>query len=174
MAGNRKDSVDSASSTAPNARRRVFPGAWKAFKAKFNYQTAVTPATSSLDGLYVEVFDDMETIVVDSKMDGDKDRVEHKPVTNLEKKVYDLNFLLELGKKATKAPHPLRFSSDAIKRTYLSSSHISSKRVQPPHLICPTFEIFTWSRCFKVDLSAIPAPFNFVVALHKTKALLSL
>lgn len=125
MASNRRDSVDSTSPTSPKVGRGRFQGAWNAFKAVFNTHTAATPATQILDGIYVEVFDDMETAVVNSKMAGNKEHVEQKPMTNLEKKVYDLSFLLELGKKEAKAPHPLRFSSAAIKGAYLSSSHIS-------------------------------------------------
>lgn len=119
MASNWRDSVSSASPTSPQVERGRFQGAWNAFRARFSTNAVDNPATQTLDGIYVEVFDDMETAEVNSKMVGDRERVKQKPVTNLEKKIYDLNYLLELGKKETKAPHPLRFSIDAIKRTYL-------------------------------------------------------
>lgn len=148
MVSNSEDSVNSASPTSPKVGRGLFQGAWNAFKAVFNAHADDTPATQILDGIYVEVFDDMETKEVNSKMAGNKEHVEQKLVTNLEKKVYDLNFLLELGKKASKAPHPLRFSSDAIKRTYLSLFHISLKLCLSTGIISQTSVRFTRSRCF--------------------------
>jgi hypothetical protein len=81
MASNSEDSVNSASPTSPKVGRGLFQGAWNAFKAVFNAH-ADTPATQILDGIYVEVFDDMETAEVNSKMAGNKEHVEQKPVTN--------------------------------------------------------------------------------------------
>lgn len=157
MASNHRSSVNSTSSSSPEVGRGLFQAAWKAFKASFSTQTA-NPATQALDGIYVEVFDDMETAVVDSKMEGNKEHVEQKTVAKMEKKIYNLNFLLELGKKEPKAPLPLNFSNDAIKRTYLPSSHTSLKLYPSTRRISRISVTFTRSRCFHP--SRLPLPFS--------------
>ena len=147
MANHRDGTGSSAYPSAHNGKRSVFKGAWNTFKTVINTDTAAKPATPILDGSYVEVFDDMEVAVVDSNLDRNKERVKQKPVTNLQKKIYDLDFLLELGKKATKAPHPLKFSSDAIKRTYLSIFPHLSKALSSTAYYFYYVMTVTQSRC---------------------------